>query len=49
MIPQVKNTCGMPLLNAGISLSQQYILRTLVESKPGRVKAILKSKGGRTK
>jgi hypothetical protein len=30
----------------GITLSQHYILRTLVESMPGRrVKAILKSKG----
>jgi hypothetical protein len=42
MIPQVKKTYGMSLINAGITLNQQYYLRTLVESIPGRVKAILK-------
>jgi hypothetical protein len=46
MIPQVKKTYGMSLINAGIT-SSAY--RTLVESMPGRVKAILKSKGGHTK
>ena len=49
MIPQVKTTYGMSLINAGITLSQQYLLlRTIVESMPGRVKAILKSKRGHT-
>ena len=33
----------------GITLSQLAVLRTLVESMPGRVKTILKSKGGHTK
>jgi hypothetical protein len=50
MIPQVKKTYGMSLINAAWNNLKPALLRTLVESMPGRrVKAILKSKGGHTK
>jgi hypothetical protein len=40
MIPQVKTTYGMSLINAG--RFKLAVLRTLVESMPGTVKPILK-------
>jgi hypothetical protein len=47
MIPQVKTTYGMSLVNQCWNINlKPAVLRTLVESMPGRVKAILKSKGG---
>jgi hypothetical protein len=37
------------VLNQSWNNCKPAVLRTLVESMPGRVKAILKSKGGHTK
>ena len=39
----------MSLINAGITLIKPSLLRRLFESMPGRVKAVLKSKGVRSR